>query len=140
MGLLDRMKSALGGQAAHDEALIVEPPVDVAARRAQLDELEQALRELARAMAGDTDRMANPGWRGRIDDVRFAAKECDRLTREGFDRTALLDLAAEVRPLYGRGPVPAEYAAYESAHDRVQAAVKALRGPLSSESGPAAGP
>jgi len=136
MGLLDRMKSAFGGRDEGADAA-PDPPVDVDARRAQLDDLEAAIRTLARAMAEDPGRMANPGWRGRVTDLRYAATEAGRLSREGFDRAALLDLAAEVRPLYGRGPVPAEYTEFQAAHERVTAAVEALRGPLPSESRPA---
>ena len=108
-------------------------PVDVPARRAQLAELESALRELAGAMAGE-ERMANPGWHGRVDDLRFAATEAAKLSRVEFDRAALQDLAAEVRPLYGPGDVPAEYAPYQAEHDRVLAAADALREPLPGES------
>jgi hypothetical protein len=139
LGLLDRVKAAFGGgdreYAAQGEVL--EPTLDVDARRAQLSELEAAITTLTRAMSGDTERMLNPGWRGRIEDLRFAAAEAARLTRRGFDRAALLDLAAEVRPLYGSGPVPPEYVPYQAAHERVVAAVEAVRAALPSESGPA---
>ena len=135
MGLLDRMKAALGDHGGEEP---VAPPVDEPARREQLDTLERSLRELARSMAGDASQELNPGWRGRISDLRFAADEAARLSKEGFDRAALQDLAAIVRPLYPSGaPVPEEYAPYRAKHDRVLAAVEALRAPLPSESGPA---
>lgn len=140
MGLLDRVKAAFGGGGAdHDDsqAEALELPLDVDARRAQLDELQAALTELIQAMSGDADRMRNPGWRGRVEDLRFGAAEAARLSRRGFDRAALLDLAAEVRPLYGSGPVPPEYVPYQAAHERVVAAAHAVRAPLPSESGPA---
>ena len=79
-------------------------------------------------MSGDGGRMANPGWRGRVEDIRFGAAECARLRRGGFDRAALLDLAAEIRPLYGSGPVPPEYAPFHAAHERVVAAAPAALG------------
>jgi hypothetical protein len=135
MGLLDRVKAALGGR-DDDGGEAIELPVDVDARRKQLGDLEEALRVLARAMAEDEGRMVNPGWRGRVADLRFAADEAGRLAGQGFDRAALGDLAAEVRPLYGHGPVPPEYAPYQAAHDRVLAATESLRAPLPSESGP----
>jgi hypothetical protein len=122
-----------GGADAPDADEPVVLPVDLTARRAQLDELENALRELARAMAADEERMANPGWRGRVDDLRFAANEAGKLSRTEFDRAALQDLAAEVRPLYGPGDVPAEYAPYQAQHDRVLAAAATLREPLPDE-------
>lgn len=136
MGLLDRMKAALGGHDDQNEgpAEVADVPLDLDARRAQLAELTDALTELTRAMSSDQARMANPGWRGRVEDLRFAAAEAARLNRRGFDRAALLDLAAEVRPLYGAGPVPPEYATYQAAHERVVEAAQVLRRPLPSES------
>ncbi len=122
-----------GGAEASEADEPVVLPVDLPARRAQLDELENALRELARAMAADQDRMANPGWRGRVDDLRFAAAEAAKLSRTEFDRGALHDVAAEVRPLYGQGKVPPEYAPYQVQHERVLAAAAALREPLPTE-------
>jgi hypothetical protein len=138
MGLFDRVKAAFGGgsDAPAEAVEIGEAALDVDSRRNQLDELSAALTALVQAMSADTDRMRNPGWRGRIEDLRFAAAEAARLSRRGFDRAALLDLAAEVRPLYGSGPVPPEYAPYQAEHERVTAAAEALRAPLASESGP----
>lgn len=132
MGVLDRLKGLLGNTA--DDEVIVEAPVDREARRIQLNELEQALRELARSMAAETELMANPGWRGRVDDLRFAANEAAHVSSTEFDRTALYDIAAEVRPLYGSGDVPPEYLPYQAEHERVISAAAALRAPLDSES------
>jgi hypothetical protein len=133
MGLIDRLKGLFGGGdgAAEPPAEI---PIDVETRRTQLDQLESALQALARAMAADESRMVNPGWSGRVEDLRFAAHEAGKLKRGDFDRAALQDLAAEVRPLYGGGPVPDEYAPFRAEHDRVLAAVSALRSSLPSES------
>jgi hypothetical protein len=135
MGLLDRMKAAFGGgHDAGDEPVVL--PVDMTARRGQLDDLEDALRSLARAMAADEARMANPGWRGRVADLRFAADQTGRLSRHGFDRAALYDLAAEVPLLYRAGTAPADFAPYHVAHERVVQAVEAIRAPLPSEISP----
>jgi hypothetical protein len=141
MGLLDRVKAMLGNAVDEDqdEAVPAVAPVDVEARRSQLDELEEALRSLARAMAANETLLANPGWRGRIDDLRFAANEAARLSHAGFDRVALQDLAAEVRPLYRSGEVPPEYAPFQAEHDRVLAAAAALREPLQTEGESGAG-
>jgi hypothetical protein len=135
MGLFDRVKEMFnrdGGDEAPDL------PLDVERRRAQLDELEDALRSLAGVMAEDGERMRNPGWRGRVEDLRFAANEAGRLSHEGFDRAALHDLAAEVRPLYGPGPIPPEYAAFTAEHERVVGAAQVLRETLPSEAEPPA--
>lgn len=130
---MDRVKAMFGGAEAPDADEPVVLPADLPARRAQLDELETALRELAGAMAADQERFANPGWRGRIDDLRFAANEAAKLSRTEFDRVALQDLAAEVRPLYSPGGVPDEYAPYQAEHERVLAAAAVLREPLPTE-------
>ena len=81
MGILDRLR----GQHAEDteDGPVVEPPIDRDARRAQLDELEESLRQLARAMADQPERMANPGWRGRVEDYRYAANEAAHISRRG---------------------------------------------------------
>ncbi len=82
MGLLDRvaetltmLKGTFGGQGQTDEVPAAAPDlsVDVDARRAQLNELRTALTELATAMSADPGRMVNPGWRGRVEDIRFGA-------------------------------------------------------------------
>jgi hypothetical protein len=132
MGALDWLKARLGSSQTPGSEVADRPgtalgPHEVDVRRAQVSELDDALRSLARAMAADTTLMANPGWRGRVEDLRFAANEAARLQREGFDRAALQDLAAEVRPLYRGADVPAEYAPYRDEHERVLAAVSALR-------------
>jgi len=139
MGLLDRVKAALGStdDKGEPQGEALELPLDVDARRQQLAELEIAISALTREMSSDAQRMLNPGWRGRVEDLRHGAAQAARLTRRGFDRAALLDLAAEVRPLYGAGPVPPEYVLYQAAHERVVAATEAVRAPLPSESGPA---
>ena len=132
MGLVDRLRGALGG---HAEAEPVEPPLDEAARRAQLDDLDDALRGLARAMAAEVALMTNPGWSGRVDEYRWVAGEAVRLSKHGFTRADLLDLANEVRPLFvpGAGEPPAEYARFAADQQRVLDATEALRATLPSE-------
>ncbi|WP_166348557.1 hypothetical protein [Phytoactinopolyspora limicola] len=136
MGVLNRVRE-LFNRSDDDAETAPEIQLDLEARRAQLAELEDALRTLARAMADEQSRMRNPGWRGRVDDLRFAANEAGRLAHEGFDLAALHDLAAEVRPLYGRGVVPPEYQPYVTEHERVLAATERLRADMPSERGPA---
>jgi len=110
------------------------PPVDVQARSQQLIELDDALRTLARSLAADSHRMRNPGWAGKVADYRAVAADAAALERDGFDRAALTDLAAQVVPLYRAGvPVPAEYEAVADQHARAMAAADALRDVLATE-------
>lgn len=138
MGLMDRLRGAK--QSATDESEEdhgTPPPVDVAARSQQLIELDDALRSLARSLAGDADRMRNPGWAGKVADYRAVAAEAATLERDGFDRAALTDLAAQVVPLYREGAtVPPEYEAVRDVHDRAMAAAQALRDVPESEQDP----
>lgn len=131
MGILDKLR----GKRDDDDGPVVEPPIDHAARRPQIDELEQALRVLARAMADVPGRMDNPGWRGLVDDYRWIASEAAHLSRRDFERSDLLDLVNLVRPLYPPDSVapPAEYLPFEEEQARVLAAVHALRTPLPTE-------
>ena len=135
MGLLDRLRGrheAAAGDDEDDDG--VPPPVDVAARSAQLVELDDALRALARGLAADAGLMRNPGYSQRVEDYRAVAAEAARLEREGFDRADLTDLANQVVPLARPGtPLPAQYEAVAAVHDRVLAASDALRDVLPSE-------
>lgn len=135
MGLMDRLRGGRKDDAAEsEEDFGTPPPVDVAARSEQLIELDDALRTLARNLAADENRMRNPGWAGKVSDYRTVAADAAALERDGFDRAALTDLAAQVVPLYRPGaPVPADYEAVVADHDRVMAATEALRTVLPSE-------
>jgi hypothetical protein len=132
---MDRLR---GGRAAStqesEEDHGTPPPVDVQARSQQLIELDDALRTLARSLAADSKRMRNPGWAGKVSDYRAVAADAAVLERDGFDRAALTDLAAQVVPLYRAGvAVPAEYEAVADQHDRAMAAADALRDVLPTE-------
>jgi hypothetical protein len=131
MGLLDRLR----GRRAADESALVEPPFDRDARREQLDELEDALRALARAMADVPGRMENPGWRGRVEDYQWAAMETYHVSQREFSRGDVLDLINQIRPLFSPNAVapPAEYLPFEAQQNRLLAAVQALRLPVPSE-------
>ncbi len=132
MGLRDRIRAVFGR--SDEDAPVVEPPVDRVARRAQLDRLEAALRTMASAMAADGTLIGNPGWRGRVEDYRWAANEAAAMGRTEFTRAETLDLANQIAPLYAPGgAVPAEYAVYETEQARLLEAVEELRRPLPSE-------
>ena len=134
MGLLDRWRSRVGDEGGDEDDAGAPPPVDVAARSAQLIELDDALRSLARGMAADTDRMRNPGWSGKVADYRAVAAEAATLERDGFDRASLTDLVNQVVPLFRPGSdVPREYVDVADAHQRVLEAADAIRAVLPSE-------
>jgi hypothetical protein len=144
MGLLDRLRGRRGDAdeaAATDESDSgVPPPVDVAARSAQLVELDDSLRALARGLAADTARMRVPGYAQRVEDYRAVAAEAARLERDGFDRADLTDLANQVVPLARPGAaLPSEYEAVAEPYARVLAATDALRAVLASEGQPSDG-
>jgi hypothetical protein len=138
MGLLDRLRGrrdAADDAAGTDESdLGVPPPVDVPARSAQLLELDDALRALARGLAADPARMRVPGHAQRVEDYRAVAAEAARLERDGFDRADLTDLANQVVPLTRPGAaLPREYEGVAEPYARVLAATDALRAVLASE-------
>ncbi len=136
MGLMDRFRASRKDSDESTEDTGTPPPVDVSARSQQLIELDDALRTLARAMASDTERMRNPGWAGKVADYRTVAADAAATERDGFDRAALTDLASQVVPLYRAGTgVPPEYEALVAQHERVMAAVEALRAVPPSEQG-----
>ncbi len=132
MGFREKLRAVFGK--AEEELPVVEPTVDRVARRAQLDRLEAALRTMVRAMASDGTLMGNPGWRGRVEDYRWAANETAAVARTEFSRADILDLANQISPLYTPGgAVPGEYAVYETEQARLLEAVEDLRRPLPSE-------
>ena len=140
MGLMDRFRAGRQPREDAEEDTGAPPPVDEAARREQLIELDDALRRLARNLAADADRMRNPGYALRVSDYREVAAEAARLERDGFDRAALTDLANQVVPLVRGGvELPPEYAAVADDHQRVMDAAEALRAVLPSEEAPGAG-
>jgi hypothetical protein len=135
MGLMDRLRARrTTAEADSEEDTGVPPAVDVDVRKRQLVDLDAELRTLAREMAADSARMSNPGWAGRVADYRAVAAEAAALERGEFDRAALTDLASQVVPLYRAGAdIPPEYQPFAQAHERVMAAVDALRAVLPSE-------
>jgi hypothetical protein len=134
MGLMDRWRSRDKTGSGDEDDTGTPPPVDVDARGAQLIELDDALRALARQMAADTARMRNPGWSGKVADYRAVAADAAALERDGFDRASLTDLVNQVVPLFRPGSdVRPEYVDVADAHQRVLDAAAAVRAVLPSE-------
>jgi hypothetical protein len=114
-----------------DEAPVADRPLNMDVRAAQLNELRATLEEIIHAMESQTDRMDNPGWRGRARDYSYALGGVRDVlgtpTRDG-----LYEVLGSVRPLY-RGPVPMGYEALADLNERLLAALAALWGPVDGE-------
>jgi hypothetical protein len=110
---------------------VVERPLNMGVRAAQLSELRATLEELIEAMQAQIARMDNPGWRGRARDYTYALGGVRELlghpTRDG-----LYEVLGSVRPLY-RGQVPDGYEALAGLNERLLAALAALWEPAVGE-------
>lgn len=77
--------------------------------RPEVDALIGALGQLADAMDRPDAPISNPGWRGRLRDLRSARADLRLLTRHpSFSRDDLFEVLTTVRPLY-RGDPPAGF-------------------------------
>jgi hypothetical protein len=125
--LLARVRGASDG----DDSPVVERPLNMDVRAAQLTELRTTLKELVEAMQAQTARMDNPGWRGRALDYSYALGGVRELlghpTRDG-----LYEVLGSVRPLY-RGPVPQGYEALAGLNERLLAVLAKLQEPVAGE-------
>ena len=120
MGLLDKI---LGRGGAADDT---PGPFDCERVKAAIGPLATALGALADAMDTDGAPMSNPGWSGRVRDLRNASGQLRMLaSRPSFEREDLFDVFVGVRPLY-RGTPPASYAHLSSLNDDVVAAIEAV--------------
>lgn len=122
MGIFDK----LFGRTTDDDAPITLSPFDPQAVRLHVDELIAALGELAEAMDTPDAPMSNPGWRGRLHDLREARGDLRLLTRRSnFTRDDLYEVLTTVRPLY-RGEPPKDFAHLAPLNQRVVDAIEAL--------------
>ncbi len=120
MGLLDKI---LGRGGAADDT---PGPFDCERVKAAIGPLATALGALADAMDTDDAPMSNPGWSGRVRDLRNAGGQLRMLAgRTSFEREDLFDVLVGVRPLY-RGAPPAAYAHLSGLNDDVTAAIEAV--------------
>lgn len=104
----------------------ISPEIDVARRRAQLDELESALGELISAMREEPSPVDNPGWQGKIKDYSWVRKEIQILVSTGITHDGVYDLILGVKPVF-RGQIPPELSFIGPLQDRVQAAVRQMQ-------------
>jgi hypothetical protein len=114
-----------------DEAPVADRPLNMDVRAAQLNELRATLEEIVHAMESQTDRMDNPGWRGRARDYSYGLGGVRDVLRTPT-RDGLYEVLGSVRPLY-RGPVPAGYEALADLNERLLSALAVLQGPVDGE-------
>ena len=119
MGFLGRLFS-------RDEADIALRDFDSSALRADIDALIDALNQLADAMDHDDAPLENPGWRGRMRDLRNASGSLRLLIRRPqFDKDELYEILTTVRPLY-RGEPPRDFAHLAEFNTEVVARIEAV--------------
>lgn len=103
MGIISRL---LG----REEAAPPPSAFDCEAVRPHLNSLIDSLGLLAEAMDHDGAPLSNPGWRGRLRDLRDARGDLRLLTRKAtFDKDDLFEVLSTIRPLY-RGEPPKDFA------------------------------
>ncbi|AQP51875.1 hypothetical protein [Tessaracoccus flavescens] len=119
MGIFARLFS-------REETVMTVVEFDREAVRPHLNALIDALGQLADAMDDDAARMSNPGWRGRLKDLRNARGDLRLLTRRAeFSKDELFEVLTTVRPLY-RGQPPKDFAHLASLNTVVVAEIEAV--------------
>lgn len=122
MGILGK----LFGRGQDDDAPVSLSPFDHEAVRPRVDELIGALGELADAMDTEDAPLSNPGWRGRLRDVRDARGDLRLLTRRStFTKDDLYEVLTTVRPLY-RGDPPKDFQHLADLNQRVVDGIEAV--------------
>lgn len=131
MGWLGRLFK--GGQEDED-APVVERPLDLEVRRAQLSDLDAALTALLEAMDAPPAPIDNPGWRGRRGDLTVTRSSV-RTLRDAttFTRDDLFEVLTTIRPVFGRGQAPAGLEHLAALSERVSVATRTLETPLPHE-------
>lgn len=128
MGIL----SKLFGRSSDDDGPVVLAPFDHEAVRSPLNDLIGAMGELAEAMESDQAPMSNPGWQGRLRDLRNARGDLRLLTRKPtFTKDDLFEVLTTVRPLY-RGEPPKDFAHLAHLNERVVDGIEAAHRAASS--------
>lgn len=117
-----------------EDAPAVGRPVDLDARRRQLNELDTALTALLEGMDQPPAPIDNPGWRGRRGDLSVARSSV-RTLRDAttFTRDDLFEVISTIRPVFGRGQAPAGLEPLAALSDRVIVLARSLETPLPHE-------
>ncbi|GAA5002432.1 hypothetical protein [Actinopolymorpha pittospori] len=106
--------------------------LDVEQRKEQLLRLEGVLDRLVEVMKDNQTRMANPAWKERMAEYRRLSGESYRLRAGGFTREQLLDLAFEIRPVFG-GELPEDVRVVEPLQTQLLEAAAEIQGVLPGE-------
>jgi hypothetical protein len=106
--------------------------LDVEQRKEQLLRLEGVLDRLVEVMKNNQTRMANPAWKERMAEYRRLSGESYRLRAGGFTREQLLDLAFEIRPVFG-GELPEDVRVVEPLQTQLLEAAAEIQGVLPGE-------
>ena len=99
MGWLDKLM----GRDKDDDTPVPARVLGSPERRAQLEELSQALTALVDGMQGDGCPADNPGWRGRLRDYQYSLGGVQTMLRGQVTKDDLFDTLSTIRPL---GSVP----------------------------------
>ncbi len=99
MGLWDRILGRTSDDSPVPDKVLASPE-----RRAQLEELSVALRELVVEMNGESCPSNNPGWRGRVRDYQYSLGGIEGMLSTRITKDDLFDTLSTIRPL---GAVPA---------------------------------
>lgn len=122
MGILGK----LFGRSQDDDAPTTLSPFDCETVRPHVDDLVLALGELADAMDAEDAPLSNPGWRGRLRDLRNARGGLRMLTRRStFTKDDLYEELTTVRPLF-RGEPPKDFAHLAELNQRVVDGIEAV--------------
>lgn len=126
MGWLDKLL----GRDKDDDTPVPDKVLGSQERRAQLQELSNALRELVAGMNGDECPNDNPGWRGRSRDYQFSLSGIEKMLATRVTKDDLFDTLSTIRPL---GSVPAGCEHLSVLADRVVSLARQAERPLPGE-------
>ncbi|MET9023648.1 hypothetical protein ABZV93_27115 [Actinopolymorpha sp. NPDC004070] len=123
------LRKVFGGS---DDLAAAPVTMNVERRTEQLVRLENALDRLVEVMKANEERMANPAWKERMAEYRRISGECYKLRSSGFTREQILDVAFEVRPVFG-GELPPDVRAVEPPQEEALAAAAEIQAVLPDE-------